>query len=146
MSIPSQRVVGVVLTTIAVMFLALDAGMKLARLEPAIAATGALGFSPQMTQLLGLVLAVALVLHAVPVTSVLGAILLTAYLGGSVAVQLRHGSPLFTHVLFGVYVGLMVWAGLWLRSPNLRALVPLSRLRRGPLPPHPEQRVVSPTV
>jgi hypothetical protein len=60
-----------------------------------------------------------------PRTAVLGAILLTGYLGGAVATHLRVGDPLFTHVLFGVYLGLMVWGGLYLRDGRLRALIPL---------------------
>jgi hypothetical protein len=65
-------------------------------------------------------------LYAVPRTAVLGAVLLTAYLGGAVATHVRVGSPLFTHVMFGVYVGVIVWGGLWLRDPRIRALLPLA--------------------
>jgi hypothetical protein len=64
-------------------------------------------------------------LYLVPRTSVLGAVLMTALLGGAIATQARVGSPLLTHVLFGVYLGLVMWAGLWLRDPSLRALLPL---------------------
>jgi DoxX-like protein len=64
-------------------------------------------------------------LYAVPRTSVLGAILLTGYLGGAIASHLRLGDPLFTHTLFGLYLGLLVWGGLYLRDGRLRALIPL---------------------
>ena len=68
------------------------------------------------------------VLYAIPPTSILGAILLTGYLGGAMASHLRIGSPLFSHILFGFYLGLMVWGGLWLRDRNLRTLLlPLRR-------------------
>ena len=67
-------------------------------------------------------------LYAVPPTSILGAILLTGYLGGAMASHVRIGSPLFSHILFGFYLGLMVWGGLWLRDRSLRALMPLSTL------------------
>ena len=67
------------------------------------------------------------VLYAIPQTAVFGAVLLTGYLGGSVATHVRIGSPLFSHVLFGVYLGLFVWGGLWLREPRLRTLFPLRR-------------------
>src|ERR1700674_2688082 len=67
------------------------------------------------------------ILYAIPPTSILGAILLTGYLGGAMASHLRIGSPLFSHILFGFYLGLMVWGGLWLRDRNLRALMPLRR-------------------
>ena len=66
-------------------------------------------------------------LYAIPRTAVLGAILLTAYLGGAVATHVRVGSPLFSHTLFGVYLGVIVWGGLWLRDPRIRALLPLTR-------------------
>jgi hypothetical protein len=61
----------------------------------------------------------------------LGAIMLTGYLGGAVATHVRIGSPLFSHVLFGVYLGVIAWAALWLRSPALRALLPLQTLKEG---------------
>jgi hypothetical protein len=59
--------------------------------------------------------------------SILGAILITAYLGGAIATHVRIGSPLFSHTLFGVYLGIVLWAGLWLRDPRVRALFPLAR-------------------
>ena len=74
---------------------------------------------------LGAILAVCTLLYAWPRTQLLGAVLLTGYLGGAVATHLRVGSPLLSHTLFGVYVGLLVWGGLWLREPRLRALFPL---------------------
>ena len=61
--------------------------------------------------------------------AVLGAILLTGLLGGAIASHVRIGSPLFTHVLFGAYVGVLAWGGLWLRDERLRALVPIGRPR-----------------
>ena len=72
--------------------------------------------------MLGLLLLGATLLYALPRTSFLGAILLTGYLGGAVAKHMRIDSPLFSHVLFGVYLGAMLWTGLWLREPRLRAL------------------------
>jgi hypothetical protein len=66
-------------------------------------------------------------LYALPRTSTLGAILLTGYLGGAIYVHVRAGSPLFTHTLFGVYLGLLIWGGLYLRDATVRALIPLHR-------------------
>jgi hypothetical protein len=111
-------------------FLALDAGMKIAGAPPSIVATGELGFSAGATRMLGLLLGAAAVLYVLPVTRVLGAILLTGYLGGAVAVQAQHGNPIPTHVLFGVYVGVTMWAAIWLRSADLRQMIPL-RSRSG---------------
>jgi hypothetical protein len=68
-------------------------------------------------------------LYAWRPTAILGAILITAYLGGAVATHARIGSPLLSHTLFGVYLGVIVWAGLWLRDPRLRSLMPLAASR-----------------
>ena len=76
---------------------------------------------------LGVITVACTVLYAIPPTSILGAILLTGYLGGAMASHLRIGSPLFSHTLFGFYLGLMVWGGLWLRDRSLRALIPFRR-------------------
>jgi hypothetical protein len=73
------------------------------------------------------VLIASALLYATPRTSILGAILITAYLGGAIATHVRIGSPLFSHTLFGVYLGIALWAGLWLRDPRVRALFPLAR-------------------
>ncbi len=75
---------------------------------------------------LGLILAIGTILYAVPRTAVLGAILLTGYLGGAVAMHFRVGSPLFSHTLFGVYLGVLAWGGLWFRDPRVRALIPIA--------------------
>jgi len=87
--------------------------------------TVALGYNESVIFPLGIVLLACTVLYALPITSVLGAILLTGYLGGAVASHVRLGSPLFTHVLFPVYLGILLWLGLYLRYPILRRLVPL---------------------
>jgi hypothetical protein len=118
---------GRVLSTLVVLFLLMDAGMKLAVLQPVIDTTGALGWptEPDFLRGLGLVLLIATLLYAFPQTSVLGAIFLTGYLGGAVATHVRVGSPLFSHVLFGVYIGVMMWGGLYLRDPRIRVLLPL---------------------
>lgn len=76
---------------------------------------------------LGFITLACTILYAIPPTSILGAILLIGYLGGAMASHLRIGSLLFTHALFGLYLGLMVWGGLWLRDRNLRTLVPWRR-------------------
>jgi hypothetical protein len=120
---------GVALSGLAVAFLVLDATMKVLALPVSVSTTAELGYpaDPTFIRGLGLVLLACTALYAAPATSVLGAILLTAWMGGAVASHLRHGDPLFTHVLFGVYGGILVWAGLWLREPGLWALTPLRR-------------------
>jgi DoxX-like protein len=85
------------------------------------------GSSETLARSLGIISIVCTVLYTIPPTSILGAILMTGYLGGAMASHVRIGSPLFTHVLFGFYLGLMVWGGLWLRDAKLRALLPFRR-------------------
>jgi len=120
---PSKTAVwcGRVLSALAVLFLGVDATVKLAQLPPAIQASAELGFSAQQVFLLGLVQAVCLVLYVVPRTAILGAILWTGYLGGAIAIHFRAQHSLFSHVLFPVYVALLLWFGLGLRSRHLRA-------------------------
>ena len=120
---------GRILSGLVVLFLVLDSAMKLVPLQVVVDTTRDLGWPTDPTTLraLGVVLIASALLYAYRPSSVLGAILITAYLGGAVATHVRIGSPLFSHVLFGVYVGIATWAGLWLREPRLRALLPLLR-------------------
>ncbi len=120
---------GRILSGLVVLFLVLDSAMKLVPLQVVVDTTRDLGWPTDPTTLraLGVVLIASALLYAYRPSSVLGAILITAYLGGAVATHVRIGSPLFSHVLFGVYVGIATWAGLWLREPRLRALLPLQR-------------------
>ncbi len=116
---------GRVLSGLAVVALAADAAGKLIAPELMIANSPPLGLpaDPAFYRLLGAILALCVALYAVPRTAMLGAILLTGYLGGAVATQLRVGSPLLSHTLFGVYLGIVVWLGLCLRDARVRALV-----------------------
>ena len=118
---------GRVMTGIVALFLALDAGMKLLELDAVREALAPLGYPAGLGLVIGVIESVCLLLYIVPRTGVLGAILLTGLLGGSAAAHLRVGDPLFTHVLFGVYVGILAWGGLYLRDEKLRALIPLRR-------------------
>ena len=115
---------GFVMSTLVVLFLFMDAGMKLAAVQPVLDAGQQLGFpGAAMARKLGALLLVCTLLYVWPRTSVLGAILVTAFLGGAVATHVRMGNPLFSHVLFGVYLGVLLWGGLVLRDPRLRALL-----------------------
>ena len=116
---------GRVLTAVPVLFLLMDAIMKLVKPGFVIEATVQLGYSAEVIVPLGIVLLTCVVLYVLPQTSVLGAVLLTGYLGGAVASHVRHGDPLFSHVLSPVYAGILIWGGLYLREPRLRALVPI---------------------
>ena len=118
-----QRRVGLVLSGLAILFFLFDATGKLLQVEPVLKGTVELGWPVTAVVPLGLLLLVGAALYALPRTALLGAIVLTGFLGGAVATHYRIGSPLFTHVLFGVYVGVVMWAGLALRQPELRALL-----------------------
>jgi hypothetical protein len=123
----AQRRIGIALTVLVGLFLAMDAAGKLFAPEMMIANSPPLGLpsDPGFHRMLGGILAASLALFLIPRTTVLGAILLTAYLGGAVATHTRIGSPLLSHTLFGVYLGVILWAALWCRLPALRALIPL---------------------
>ncbi|NJO22898.1 MAG: DoxX family protein [Sphingomonadales bacterium] len=86
-----------------------------------------LGWPAGYAFMIGLVELACVVLYLIPRTSVLGAVLMMALLGGAMATQIRAGSPLFSHILFSLYLGLFMWGGLWLRNPQLRALFPVAR-------------------
>jgi DoxX-like family len=120
--------IGWTLSGLTILFLVMDAVMKLLALPVVLKASESLGFAgASMARTLGVILAVCTALYAFPRTSVLGAILLTGYLGGAVATHVRADSPLFTHVLFGVYLGIFMWAGLYLRDAALPELLPLRK-------------------
>ena len=108
-----------------VLFLLFDAAVKLLMLPLAAEANAQLGYAEHIVFPLGILELACLALYVMPRTAVLGAILLTGYLGGAVATHVRAGSPLFSHILFPVYVGLLVWGALFLRDGRLRALIPL---------------------
>jgi hypothetical protein len=120
---------GRVLSGLVILFLLFDGAIKLVPWPIVTETMDRIGYdsSESLARSLGVITLACTVLYAIPPTSILGAILLTGYLGGAMASHLRIGSPLFSHTLFGLYIGLMVWGGLWLRNRSLRALMPLRR-------------------
>ena len=116
---------GRILSGLVVLFLIPDAMIKFIKPAPVVEAFAHLGLPLGISFTLGILLLLSTVLYAIPRTSVLGAILLTGYLGGAVATHLRVGDPLFSHILFPVYLGILLWLGLYLREERLRALIPL---------------------
>ena len=115
---------GRVVSAIPVLFLLLDGAAKLFKPAAVVEATVKLGYPEGVILGLGLVLLICTVLYAVPRTAVLGAILLTGYLGGATATHVRVGDTPFT-ILFPGIVGALLWGGLYLRDGRLRALIPL---------------------
>jgi hypothetical protein len=114
---------GRILTGLAILFLVFDAVIKLVPIQPVVEAMAHLGYPLRLAPVIGILALVGVVLYAIPRTSILGAIFLTAFLGGATASQVRIGEPLFTHILFPSYVAALLWAGLWLRDARARALV-----------------------
>ena len=109
---------------LAVAFLIFDSVGKLLEVQPVIDGTKRLGYPPDIVFSLGVTLLSCVLAYLIPRTSVLGAVLLTGYLGGAVATHVRVGSPLFTHALFPTYVAALLWGGLMLRDARLRAFLP----------------------
>lgn len=114
---------GRILTIIALLFLLFDIFGKFTRPEPVIKGTMALGYPESMITPIGVMLLICTVLYIIPRTAILGAVLLTGYLGGAVASNLRIEAPLFSNTLFPVYFAIIAWAGLYLRSERLQKFV-----------------------
>ena len=114
---------GLVLTVLLTLFLLFDAVTKLVSVPEVVTVTAQMGFSAWTVPVIGSVLLVCLALYLIPRTAVLGAVLLTGYLGGAVCAQLRVEAPLFSTMLFPVYVGIVVWVALYLRSARMREIV-----------------------
>ncbi|MEO8622467.1 MAG: DoxX family protein [bacterium] len=121
----TQLWTGRILSGLAIAFLVFDAGVKLLQLPVAVQGTLALGYPASSTLGIGILELACLILYIIPRTAPLGAIMLTGYLGGAVASNVRLGNPLFSHILFPTYVAALVWGGLYLRDARLRLLVPV---------------------
>ena len=117
--------VGRILSGLVVLFLIPDGIIKFIKPAPVIETSAHLGLPLSLANTLGILVLVCTAIYMFPRTSVLGAILLTGYLGGAVATHLRVGDPLFSHILFPTYLGVLLWLGLYLRDARLRALIPL---------------------
>ena len=116
---------GWVISGLVAAFLALSASFKFFTPDIVRETMSGLGWPAHHDLFIGVIEAICVMLYIVPQTALLGAILETALLGGAIATNVRIDNPLFSHELFGVYLGLMIWGGLWLRDPRLRAVLPL---------------------
>lgn len=114
-----------VMSGLVILFMLMDSIMKFVKPPEVIEGTVALGFGQEHLPIIGALGLISTLLYTFPRTSVLGAILLTGYFGGAVATHLRLNNPLFSHTLFTVYFGILIWGGLWLRNTKLRELLPL---------------------
>ena len=118
---------GRIISIIVVLFMVFDGVTKVIKDPHVLAASADLAFTANAIQVIGVIVLFCTLLYAIPRTAILGAILLTGHLGGAVAVQLRVGHPAF-ETIFPVIFGVLVWAGIFLREPRLRALVPLRKV------------------
>jgi hypothetical protein len=114
-----------VMSGLVILFMLMDSIMKFVKPQEVIEGTLTLGFAEQHLPIIGALGLISTLLYAFPRTSILGAILLTGYFGGAIATHLRLNNPLFTHTLFTVYFGILIWGGLWLQNSKLRELLPL---------------------
>jgi len=118
---------GRIISAFAVLFMLFDSLTKITANPYVIKASASLGYPVSAIPVIGVILLACLVVYVIPRTSILGAILLTGYLGGAVASNLRIGTPLFSNILFPVYFGILVWAGLYLRSRRVREMLSLRK-------------------
>jgi hypothetical protein len=116
---------GRVLTALVVAFMLFDSIIKLIMIAPVAESFAQLGYPESVARPIGIIELAITILYVVPRTSVLGAILLTGVMGGAIASHLRVGDPVFTHLLFGLYLGALAWGGLYLRDARLRSVIPL---------------------
>ena len=126
---PGALWTGRALSGVIVLFMIFDGAIKLPPLDIVTQTMVPLGWpaDANVARMLGVIGLISTALYALPRTSVLGAILLTAYMGGAIATNVRVDNPLFSHILFGVYLGIILWGGLYLRDARVRALIPFSR-------------------
>jgi ABC-type transport system involved in cytochrome c biogenesis permease component len=115
--------VGRIMSGLAALFLLFDSSTKLLRVEAVMKAAAQIGYPPSTIFPIGLILLACVVVYLIPRTAVLGAVLLTGYLGGAVATHVRVGDPLMSHTLFPIYFAVLIWGGLYLRDGRVHALI-----------------------
>jgi len=123
----SGTTIGRIVTALPVLFLVFDTGIKFTHVDAVAQSMNQLGYAPGAAPLIGILELICLAIYLIPSTAVLGSLLLTGYLGGAIASHVRVGNPLFSHELFPMYVAGLLWLGLYLREPRLRALLPFRK-------------------
>lgn len=114
-----------IMSWLVILFMLFDSIFKLIKPAPVVEGTLELGYSEHHIIVIGMLGLISTILYALPRTSVLGAVFLTGYFGGVIATQIRVDAPLFTHILFAVYLAVFAWGGLWLRDDRVRNLIPI---------------------
>ena len=118
---------GRIMSGIAIVFMLFDSITKILRVDEVVKASAQFGYPVNLLSAIGVILLVCLIAYVIPRTSILGALLITGYLGGAVEANLRIGAPLFSNALFPVYFAILVWGGLFLREERVRSLFSLRR-------------------
>jgi DoxX-like family len=118
-----SRWIGWIVTAIPVLFLIFDASIKLAHIQPVTDAFARLGIPDHLAVTIGTLELICLAVYLLPRTAVIGAVLLTGFLGGAIMIHVRIADPLFSHILFPAYIGALLWIGLYMRDLRLRALL-----------------------
>ncbi|MEZ5151797.1 DoxX family protein [Rhodococcus zopfii] len=121
------RIAGLIVSGLVVLFLLFDSVIHLLNTSQVQEAMTDLGFDPSLNRVFGIVLLVCLIAYVIPASSILGAVLLTGYLGGAVATNLLTEQPIVSTTLFPIYTGIFVWGGLWLRDLEVRRIMPIRR-------------------
>jgi len=124
---PKALWAGRIVSALVVLFMLFDSIIKLIKIEPVVQSFAQLGYPDRLAGSVGIIELICIALYTIPRTSVLGAVLLTGIMGGAIASHMRVGNPLFSHILFGVYLGGLAWLGLFLRDERVRTLIPLRR-------------------
>jgi hypothetical protein len=117
-----------ILSGLVILFMLFDSILKIFKPAPVVEATQQLGFSEHHIIVIATLGLLSTILYAIPRTTVLGALILTGYWGGVVATHIRMDNPLFTHILFPVYLAVLAWGGIWLRDERLRKLIPFQKI------------------
>jgi hypothetical protein len=127
MNTPAMLWTGRILTGLFALFmLGASIAPKLLGMPVAEETMAQVGWPSGFALMIGVIELTCLVLYLIPRTSVLGAVLMMALFGGAMATQIRVGNPLFSHILFSLYLALFMWGGLWLRDERLRSLLPMA--------------------
>ena len=114
---------GRIMGGIVILFMLMDTTFKFMTTEDVIKATTDLGFQAHHLPIMGTLGLLATLLYIIPRTEIIGALLLTGYWGGAIATHVRMDNPLFTHILFPVYLGVLAWGALWIKNERLRQLI-----------------------
>jgi len=123
----TQLIISRIMSGIVILFMLADSLFKFIKPEPVIEGTLELGYAEHHILIIGILGLLATIVYAIPSTAVLGAVLLTGYFGGAIATHIRLDNPLFSHTLFPVYLAVLAWGGLWLRSKQLQTLMPFKK-------------------